>query len=41
MRELFLAGGVTPVHAVLNRDVAALLRPARSPGRRSAPEPVS
>ncbi|HEU5334127.1 MAG TPA: fatty acyl-AMP ligase [Actinocrinis sp.] len=28
MRELFLAGGVTPVHAVLNRDVAALVRPA-------------
>ena len=35
MRELFLAGGVAPLHAVLNREVAALLRPA---GRRGAPE---
>jgi acyl-CoA synthetase (AMP-forming)/AMP-acid ligase II len=36
MRELFLAGGVGPLHEVLNREVAALIRPAPRP----ALEPV-
>lgn len=40
MRELFLAGGVVPLHAALNREVAALLRPAgpfRAPARPPRP----
>ena len=40
MRELFLAGGVTPLHAVLNRDVAALVRPDRRARPRPALETV-
>lgn len=40
MRELFLAGGVQSVHAVLNREVAALVRPDRRTRSRPALETV-
>lgn len=41
MRKLFLEGKITPLHEVLDRDVAALVRPAAAAQAAAALEPVA